>query len=304
MNRTLETLIAPMKRSEFLERYKTNTPVVFHGLQKIISELSELDLLNSLGSLLKIWPSEVQTYLPGIADEANSKNVSTTEAGKLFQEGFGLLFNDPNTISPLINDWVEGIKSDLGLSSLTYSRSLIYAIAKGRGTAPHFDQNINFVLQISGTKKWWIASNEHVENPMTRHTIGIEADPELASYISSPFPATFPKNSTEYTLEPGSLLFVPRGCWHKTEAITDALSLNFTYSAPTWIDLLTSALRARLAQSSEWRATADFVTDDALYLQSIDKFDQLLAELAYDIPNWRAADILNVTEMDKFPPNR
>jgi len=159
---------------------------------------------------------------------------------------------------------------------MTYSRSLIYAIKVGEGTAPHFDQNINFVVQISGKKKWWIAPNTSVENPMTRYTIGTQADPELDSYLDDELPTEFPKEAMEFTLVPGSVLFLPRGAWHKTEATEDALSLNFTYSAPTWIDMLQAALRGRLAMSPYWRQTADFVTDQELHTEAIAMFDTLL----------------------------
>jgi len=301
MKNHLESLINPMSRTDFLENYKNNKPVIAHGILDDSSELRELPFLKSLENLLIFWPTEVSSYLPGIADEGNSKKVSTSEAKKLFHEGSGLCFDDANNFSPILQQWAEELRSDLGLSQLTYCRSLIYAIKNGKGTAPHFDQNINFVIQISGTKKWWVAPNTHVENPLTRHTIGIDIDPELASYSTYPMPDSFPENASEFILKPGSMLFVPRGAWHKTEAgAEDAISLNFTFTAPSWIDILCAAMRGRLAQSSQWRETADFVSDDLLYPQALDKFNILLSELAEDIPNWNANDILGATEMRDF----
>lgn len=285
-----------MPRAEFLDHYITNTPVITHGLLGELGEIIELPILKSLNSLLDSWPAQVTAYLPGIADEGNSKKVSIEEAKVLFQQGSGLCFDDADDFTPLLKEWQESIRADLGLSELTNCRSLIYAIKKDQGTAPHFDQNINFVIQISGTKKWWIAPNEHVDNPLTRHTIGIDIDPELSSYTRRIMPEKFPDNGQEFILSPGSMLFVPRGSWHMTEAASDAVSLNFTYSAPTWIDILSTALRGRLAQSSDWRETADFVTDDLLHTQALEKFDLLLSKLADDVPNWRAEDILNATE--------
>ena len=301
MKNPLETFFFPMSRKKFLDHYRTNTPVVAHGRTKQIAELVELPFLKSLDSLLPIWPSYVNAYLPGISDEANSTKVEPDQAKHLFQEGRGLYFDDPNKFSPLIREWLEAIKEDLGLSTLTYSRSLIYAIANKRGTSPHFDQNINFILQISGTKKWKVAPNKHVENPMDRHTMGLDVEPELARYIQRPMPETFPEDAVEFVLEPGSILFLPRGSWHTTEAMTDALSLNFTYSPPTWIDLFTSAIRDRLVQSSKWRATADFVTDEQLHTQAIEIFDRLLSDISGEIPHWTARDILSATERDKLP---
>lgn len=300
MTKFLETIIKPMSRTEFLANYLNNTPVITHGLLEHLDELTQLPFIKSLDSLFETWPTFVTAYMEGLADEANSQKVSTSEARELFQKGSGLCFDDANNFDPLLEKWPNAIRSELGLSALTYSRSLIYATKAGKGTDPHFDQNINFVIQISGTKKWWVAKNDHIENPLTRHTIGIDMDPELASYAHEGMPESFPENGTEYTLEPGSMLFVPRGSWHMTEAITDAVSLNFTFTAPSWIDLLTTALRGRLAQSSEWRETANFVSDEQLHHLAVDKFELLLAELAHDVPNWRAGDILGATEMRDF----
>lgn len=301
MKNALTSLITPKTRAEFLEFFRDNTPMESHDLGESTSELTELPFLQSLEDLLQFWQKSVDCYLPGIADEVNSITASTDEARELYKEGRGLIFNDADTESSVLKAWVEELISELGLSMLTYGRSLIYAIPAGKVTDPHFDQNINFVYQVKGTKTWWIAPNEHVENPMTRHTIGTPVDPELESYIEE-MPESFPDNATEYTLKPGSFLFVPRGAWHKTQASDeDTLSISFTFTAPTWIDILTTAMRGRLAQSSYWRETANFVTDPEHFDEAADRFDSLLSELAQEVPHWRARNILRATEMDRFP---
>ena len=296
MKEPLISLIYPCSQAEFFAHYADNTPLVVHHVGERIRALTELPFLASLDTLLASWPHTVEAYLPGIADEANSIAIPTDEALTHFHKGAGLLFNDINRISAVLAQWLESLKYALGLSSLTYARSLVYAIPAGKGTAPHFDQNINFVLQMHGTKKWWVAPNHHVEHPMSRHTIGLPMDPELGTYTERAMPAQFPAHAAAFILQPGSLLFVPRGAWHTTKALTDALSLTFTFSAPTWIDLFTAALRGRLAQSSAWRATANFVTDPKRAHEARETFDALLAELAHDVPNWHAADILRATE--------
>lgn len=259
-----------------------------HHEGKKLQDLTQLPFLSSLDNLLKAWPSSIEAHLPEVRDEISSVEVNASEAKKYFDDGMSLLFNDAQGLSPVLEKWIEGLRKDLGLSVLTYGRSLIYATPDGTGTAPHFDQNINFVLQISGIKKWKVAMNHHVVNPLTRHTMGQPTDPELASYLKNSLPLSMPDNVLEFELKPGSLLFVPRGAWHSTEACGDALSLNFTFSAPTWIDLLTAALRSRLAQSAEWRKTAD--------VSSVKEFNDLLLSLTNDLPHWKAADILAATE--------
>ena len=128
--------------------------------------------------------------------------------------------------------------------------------------------------------------------------MGTEMDPELASYVKDNMPEKFPDDGAEFVLRPGSVLFVPRGSWHMTEAVSDSLSLNFTFTAPCWMDILLTALRGRLAQSSEWRETANFVADNEYHTQAEKKFDSLLKDLAQDVPNWKTIDILGATEAD------
>ncbi len=294
----LAALISPRSLSEFLPHLSSHEPLVVKGLTTTIRPLTQLPLLKSLDALFKLWPAQVQGHLPGIADEANSVDVSPLEARKLFKKGTGLMFEHAQKNSPKLEQWLEAIRKDLGLSALTESRCLLYATPKDTGTAPHFDQNVNFVLQLHGRKNWWLAPNQHVENPLTRHTIGLPTDPELQTYAEKPMPKRMPSGVRPVTLEPGTLLFVPRGTWHWTKAESDALSLNFTYSAPTWLDLFTAALRSRLALSHEWRETANGVSSrnrdhkDA----ARQRFDMLLQELTLDLPNWTAMDILGATE--------
>lgn len=284
----LAALTHPDTIDELAVRFARDEPWVAHGLGDSIAELTALPLLASLDALLQSWPDVVQAHLPDVRDESHAVAVSPQDARKLFATGMGLLFDDVTRYTPALVPWLDAIRSDLGLSALTHQRCIVYATPAANGTAWHFDQNVNFVLQVHGTKTWWLAPNAHVERPMTRHTVGQRVDAELSSYAHLPMLDGVPADAREIVLEPGSVLFVPRGVWHATRATTDALSLNFTFTAPTWIDLLTAALRGRLALSPAWRETAAPA--------SAATFDALLRELADEAAHWNATDILGVTE--------
>ena len=293
---SLAKLLAPLTLEQFLESKWPSEPYVTHGLQ--MSELTELSLLKSLDQLLAEWPRKIQVHLPDIADESSAIEADPLDARKLFANRMALLFNQVQTQSTVLQDWLATIHGELGLPRSTQARCMIYATPDGKGTAPHFDQNINFVLQIHGTKTWWLAPNETFENPTERFTIGQPIDPELASYAMSEPPSQMPEPSQKVVLEPGSMLFVPRGYWHRTEATGEALALNFTFSQPTYIDLFLAALRSRLTLSHEWRELADGVTsaDSSRRDLACAKLDHLLLDLTDDLPNWRASDILSATE--------
>jgi len=221
MNSALAELIHPNSADDFFAAYLRNEPFISHHQADHLQGIKSLPFLHSLESLLNSWPLGIQAHLPDARDEISSIDTTAKDAQKLFDNGMGLLFNDVQNISPLLQEWITHLRKNLGLSSLTYGRSLIYATPSGKGTTWHFDQNINFVLQIHGTKKWKVAANEHVANPMTRHTLGCPTDPELMSYMSGPMPEMEPENVQSFDLTPGSLLFVPRGSWHSTEAEGD-----------------------------------------------------------------------------------
>ncbi len=294
----LSALVSPLTSDEFMKDAWPKEPFVVHGLDKSIRTITELPFLKSLDALLNSWPLSVQAHLPDVCDESSSIEATAKDAGKLFSNHMPLLFNNIEKISPLLSDWLLQLTRDLGLPNSTHSRCLIYATPNGKGTAPHFDQNINFILQLHGTKKWWIAPNANVENPTERFTMNQELAPELASYTSGVMPTKMPADHQQINLSPGSMLFVPRGYWHSTEAIGDALALNFTFSQPTWIDLLILALRSRLSLSNDWRDLADGVgsIDVDRRLAAQQKFETLLSELREDLPSWQAADILASTE--------
>jgi 50S ribosomal protein L16 3-hydroxylase len=284
----LAALIHPHSVSELGGSFRRNEPFVVHGMRDSVAELFAIPFLGSREALLGAWPDQIQVHLPDIADEASSISASPHDARTLFASGMGLLFDEAQLYAPQLVPWLEAIRADLGLSALTQRRCLVYATPAGKGTAAHFDQNVNFVLQVHGTKTWRLAPNENVTRPMTRHTMGLLVDAELQSYARLPMPDVLPADSIEIVLEPGSVLFVPRGTWHATHATGDALSLNFTFSPPTWIDVFTAALRSRLALSSDWRETAAPL--------SVATFDALLRELADDAPHWNATEILAATE--------
>lgn len=300
MNSALLAMISSENQERFFDCYHRQQPFVVHGIGKDITALTGLPFLQSLEALLNSWPDVIHAHLPDLRDEASSIETSGRDARKLYDNGMALLFDDINRYSELLSHWLGQLRKDLGLSALTISRCLVYATPNGRGTAAHFDQNINFVLQIHGNKKWKVAANHSVKNPLTRHTLGTPVEAELGSYLCGPLPETMPADAQEFELGPGSLLFVPRGSWHSTLAEGDALALNFTFTAPTWIDLFTAAARGRLSQWEEWRETAGGLSDPAQFKQATARFDLLLGALKEELAHWNATDILGATESSDF----
>ena len=146
----LAALIRPHLVSEVVERLARDEVFVVHGVE--IAGLFDVPFLASLPALLGSWPDVVHVHLPDVADEASSVTASPRDAQRMFASGMGLLFDEAQRYAPQLVPWLDAIRGELGLSALTQQRCLVYATPAGKGTAAHFDHNVNFVLQLSGTK--------------------------------------------------------------------------------------------------------------------------------------------------------
>lgn len=99
-----------------------------------------------------------------------------------------------------------------------------------RAFAPHYDVQNAFVLQCGGAKRWQV-HGPHIHKPLRDegcHYQGIEPGELLL----------------DVRLEPGDLLYVPRGFVHSVSGVDDAPSLHVTFGVvpTTWHDIVQSVL--------------------------------------------------------------
>ena len=109
--------------------------------------------------------------------------------------------------------------------------------ANAQGFSPHWDPTNVFVLQFTGTKEWAIYDSP-ISLPTNRQLLypgeWTRVEPTLTA-----------------TLEPGDLLYIPRGFVHEARS-ANAVSGHVTLElrAPTWVDLLRQI--ADNAEASPW----------------------------------------------------
>ena len=276
----LGTLFGDESPDAFLEGSWPSTPRVFHHAETHLPEIWRLPDLQSLDQALSIAaPETIFANLPDRDEEYNQIHVgNAADVKKAFACKMGISMEpDMAKIAELIF-WLRSIHRDLGLSQQTYGRCNIYAIPDGGRTACHYDQNINFVCQITGEKTWDLAPNTHVVNPVMRHTAGTPPDRSTEAFATGPLPAKMPsKGRTRVVLKRGSVLFVPRGYWHQTISEGESLSLNFTYDQPSWAQVAANAICQRLMKHEKWRAVAyGLQQDGAFSKRAEDELEALL----------------------------
>lgn len=99
----------------------------------------------------------------------------------------------------------------------------------GTLTGYHIDWIDNILVQISGRKRLWLVPPSHSRAMYPsrkydyRSTLS-EVEPDTWDPERHPLFAEV--QPVEVTLEPGHMLFIPRGWWHRVQSLTPSISIN------------------------------------------------------------------------------
>lgn len=298
---TLKDLISPLSIDEFFQKHWPRNPLFISALAGKFQDLLQLKQLQSLENLVEARQEKVRACLPDFDDEYSSILIEPKDALKAYRNNMTLVFDGLQNQDSYIAKSLLQIRHDLGLISgpdhdLCRARSIAYATPAGGGTRMHFDANANFIIQISGSKQWTLAPNTSVVDPTERFTVGSYVMPAaLEKQCHDKLIDEPPEDSYEVVMTAGCLLYVPRGYWHATTTYEDSLSLNFTFSQPTWADVFTKSLQEHLLVSSEWRALADGLesTDKKRKDEAIQHFEGLVKKIASEMPQISGQKLLS-----------
>lgn len=171
-----------------------------------------------------------------------------------FYEANAPLYFDLSRNIPEVASWIAALAESLG-QRRSAVRVSMFVSPGGCATECHFDSNENFTIQLRGHKRWKMAQNSTVINPMDRFTISGDVQTSMALYWKGEVPVNLELTDVS-DLVPGSMLYVPRGCWHTVEALEPSVSLNFCIRPEAWISFFLPLLERRLMAEEEWRESA------------------------------------------------
>jgi hypothetical protein len=170
--------------------------------------------------------------------------------------GLSLYLPDIEAMLPEAGVVLRTLERELGLAEGD-ARITAWASPAADGIACHFDAEDVFSIQLAGAKRFHVA-----ETPALIHPVGAQYGPGIppSADLYPQVPAGFPDPDdfafTEIVMLPGSVLFVPRGLWHRTEADADSLSISIILSPASTADILLGRLRDLLLQDPAWRRPA------------------------------------------------
>lgn len=254
--RSLINILNPYSVEEFLKKNWTSKAVFIssEGYKKF-DNLFSWEKLTYLLNFHEFHYPNLRLALDGkVLDESDKVNLT-----KLCKEGATLIVNKIDKLLPEINTLTSEVKYDLGYGAQVNA----YCSWPGRqGFSSHYDTHEVFILQIDGKKKWHVFPDT-IKYPLPEQQSVSFPPPEGEPYLSC-------------ILNPGDVLYIPRGHWHYALALDEpSLHLTLGLHCKTGIDFL-EWLVGELRQKEEWRRSLPLRIDTAPVKAHVDSLVQNL----------------------------
>jgi ribosomal protein L16 Arg81 hydroxylase len=288
---TLGALTAPHPAAEFLRGYWPDQSFVAHGDPLRLPAFLRAPELDSVEALSRVYRGNLR-FTSGRRYQ-KMLAIDQVHAISLYRMGLTVQFED---IAPFIGPTALGLRqleAELGLARGA-ARASVFASPLADGLSVHFDAQDLFSIQLKGTKRFRIAPVRELRYPCgTQFVPDSEPFDLLYPQVAGGFPDPAGADFTTVEMQPGSVLFLPRGTWHATESGGDSLSVSIGIYLPSAADCVLEQLQLLLLQDPDWRrplygAWSAGAMDEPVAGQ----VSRLLARLPQDCAALRVDDIV------------
>ena len=269
-------LIYPLSQQSFIEEYWQKRPLVVRDRDRdYYGELVKMtDIDHIIYSLQPDWRQmrlirQGNFFAKSFMNADGSPNL--IEIYRAYQQGFTVVlygleqrWSSLSALARNLEDFFNhGVRVDIFLTP-PHSKALV----------PHFDGEDVVILQIEGMKHW------RVYEPLPKDELvarGLSNDTALPQ--DNP-----PSLAMDVCLEPGDLLYLPRGWGH--EAATGAsssLQIGVSVFIYTWSDLFSALLNSLKQDNIELRHAlpVGFLREGKIKAQELETLLQTVAEKAH-----------------------
>lgn len=216
----LQWLLDPLKLDQFFNSYWEKNPILVKRTErkyfdkllsaKTIDEILRKNIIEYTKNV------DITSYKDGVRETHNPEGrVMPSQIWNFYDEGCSIRFLNPQTfIEPL---------HELNAAMQEFFHSFVGANLyltppNNQGFAPHYDDIEAFVLQIEGKKRWRLYAPPSPADVLARNSSANFTQEEIGTPIM------------ETVLEPGDLLYFPRGIVHQAHTVPGSHSLHITLS--------------------------------------------------------------------------
>ena len=247
----LARLIDPISQQEFEEEYLDRKPLyIGRSDEKYYADLLTFDDLDRLLSLsgpdfdtVRVVSRSIDTFVPGSDGRRHEAANRLESIYRHYREGSTLVLNSVNERLEPLKELEHALHTQLnaGFEMNVY----LTPGGQAQGFKPHYDTHDVFVLQVYGTKKWQLYGRPFpMPLPMPAQEFSA-----LGPSLNVPAEA-----EREIEMQPGDLLYLPRGTVHAaTSNETATAHLTIGAHRPLWFPLIQEALFELAAQDVRLR---------------------------------------------------
>ena len=250
-NSALGALVAPLSIRRFLDNHWPQR--VFFG-EGSLARLPALFSSPQLASF-RALTSHYRGWLGFGRGSQSPRMISVQQVNPehLYAMGLSVYLPDIEAAVNGASAFLRQLEAELGIAEGS-ARITVWASPKGDGASTHFDGEDVFSIQLAGTKRFEVAPMREYANPVgPQFSPGAPAYEDMYPQIENGFPSTDGVQWEAYDMKPGSVLFVPRGTWHRTSAAQDSFAISVVINPPTVAESFLGQLRNVLLQDPQWR---------------------------------------------------
>lgn len=246
----LAALFAPCAAHEFRDRHWPGVPLAVHGPRARLPLPFNDDALASAPALAQRYRGRLRFTHGG---SERMVRADGTDAQSLLDMGLTVQFVDVVQVLPQGPAFLRALEAELGLHEGA-TTMCAFASAPDDGLNRHFDAAELISVQLTGTKQFHYAPVPEMPVP-TGGQYAPRAAPvdELYPQATHGFPDPARVTFATAAMAPGSVLFLPRGTWHYTQAGAPSLSISIVVDPPAALRCLLDQLRLLLLQDPAWR---------------------------------------------------
>jgi ribosomal protein L16 Arg81 hydroxylase len=287
----LPQLLAPASVREFLDQYWPHRYFAAHGDFARLPPALRAPELTDFRALAERYAGWV-TFGKGTL---GPRTLSTRGMNpvQLYEMGLTVHLAEIERCVPALESLLRQLERELGLPA-GCTRASLFASPQADGVSCHFDSEDVFSIQLRGHKRFHVAPVTEI-----RHPFGMQFGPRMRVFddlfpqAAGGFPRPEQVEFETVDMRPGSVLFMPRGTWHRTDADSDSYAVSLILRPPSAMECVLRELKDQLMQDSDWRRPLYGAWGDgAARAAALDSARRLLERLPEVVRGLRAEDLV------------
>jgi hypothetical protein len=290
VTRHLERLLSSRLVDDFRRGIVPDRAAATHGTLDRLPDVLKQPPLASFAALSSVYRGPVAfgrgLRFPQVFD-------ANANAANLRQLGLTVYLRDIAPCATGGHAFLRELETELGIAQGS-ARLTAFSSPHDDGVACHYDAEEVISVQMEGSKTFYVAPMDEIPQPYgSQFGPGMAASEDMYAQTRDAFPDASRATFEAITMTPGSVLFLPRGTWHRTEATEDSYSISIVLRPPSLLETLQQQLQGLLLQQPAWRAPLYGSRDGhAGAAATLETAAGLLAALPDNLNRLRATDLM------------